>query len=269
MGSDVATKKKKKTKGKKVPPPAASAPLDAFPDFGSAPDPNAAIPLASDALFRFLFHREFPKNPAPTLVRFLAMLVYTTDPQAVSLHDLAKEPFFVEHATLEKILHWSAEDGWGVRREKTWESWHQRVVDASAAAYVAFRDKRLEKLGKIVDKVIARLIPADGSDRQFGLDSKDHEVVRALLGIIKMEHELQLQASPTSSLTGENMEKTVGGKVLSGQAPPAAPMVTASSDAIPANVFPQGLDEDEMRAAAHAVLEVRRNKTVPPKGETS
>lgn len=234
----MATKKKPK-------PPARVMKLDAVPDFGSPPDADSAVSMASDALFRFLFHKEFPENPSPSLVRFLAMLVYTTDPAAPTMSDVASLPFFVQHATLEKIGRWSAEDGWVARREKTWDTWHQRVIDASAAAYVAFRTTALSELAKVRAELMAN-ISERVAQKTFGTDSKTHEIIRALTLVLKQESELQLQAAPTTQ--DDTTTKPVDGRVID----------TADKKPDALSALESKMTVDEMRAAAHAVMEYRR-----------
>lgn len=238
------------TKKKPTKPPARTTKLDAQPDYGTAPDPDNAVSMASDALFRFLFHKEFPEKPTPSLVRFLAMLVYTTDPTAPTMNDVVALPFFAQHASLEKLIRWSAEDGWASRREKTWDTWHQRVVDASAAAYVAFRTSALADLSKLRANLMKKLDDKVAS-ATFGDDSKTHELIRALTMVLKQESELQVQASPTTRETAP--AKSVDGRVIEGQL--GAPGATTDPITDP---LESKMSVDEMRAAAHAVMEFRR-----------
>lgn len=238
------------TKKKPTKPPARTSKLDVAPDYGDAPDPDNAVSMASDALFRFLFHKEFPDKPTPSLVRFLAMLVYTTDPTAPTMNDVVALPFFTQHATLEKLIRWSAEDGWASRREKTWDTWHQRVVEASAAAYVTFRTGALADLSKLRASIMKKLDDKVAS-ATFGDDSKTHELIRALTMVLKQESELQVQASPTTRDTTP-AAKSVDGRIIEGQVGPSS-----ATDPI-TDPLESKMSVDEMRAAAHAVMEFRR-----------
>lgn len=221
-------------------------------DLGTAPDEGAVLSTAAETLTRFLFHKEFPENPSPTLLRFLALMTYTTDPQAPTLDDVAALPFFSTRVSPATLRMWASEDGWTARRAKTWETWHQRVVEASAAQYVKFRSDALTELGALRTGIVKALSTRLKKDEAL-TESKFHELVKALTALVRQESLLHEQANPrTLAPTGASGVGAAG----------AQAQTVIGELATPSSAAPAGgeMSIEEARLAAHAVLQHRRKQ---------